>query len=72
MVKYLKFNLHSLYIAIASILYVCKQINVIVNQLQHRLTAAAEVCYGCMRQRLSFAVEVTTGLQAPASLENQF
>ena len=38
MVKFLKFNLHSLFIAIASVLYVSKQNqNLIVNhtQLQH-------------------------------------
>ena len=55
MVYYLKFNLHSLFIAIASVSYVyTKQNLMIVNliQLQHRLTFATEVCYSCTRQFL--------------------
>ena len=53
MVKYLKFNLHGLFIAIVSVSYVSKQ-NLIVNhtQLQHNLTIATEVCYSCTRHFL--------------------
>ena len=55
MVKYLKFNLHSLFIAIASVSYVSKtKQNLIANhtQYQHTLTFATEVCYSCTRHLL--------------------
>ena len=55
MVKYLKFNLHSLFIAIASVscVSITKQ-NLIANhtQEQHNLTFATEVCYSCTRHIL--------------------
>ena len=52
MVKYLKVNLHSLFIALASVSYVSKtKQNLIANhtQQQHNLTFATEVCYSCTR-----------------------
>ena len=47
MVKYLKFNLHSLFIAIVSYGVCLHKQNMIVNhnRLQHRLTFATKVCY---------------------------
>ena len=55
MVKHLKFNLHSLYIAIAFVSCVSKaKQNLIANhtQKQHNLTYAAEVCYSSTRHFL--------------------
>ena len=55
MVKYLKFNLHSLFMATASVSCVSKtKQNLIVNhtQEQHNLTFATEVCYSCTRHFL--------------------
>ena len=55
MVKYLKFNLHSLFIAIASVscVSITKQ-NLIANhtQYQHNLTFVTEVCYSCTQHFL--------------------
>ena len=54
-VKYLKLNLHSLFIAIASVSCVSKtKQNLIANhtQEQHNLTFASEVCYSCTRHFL--------------------
>ena len=55
MVKYLKFNLHSLFIAIASVSCVSKtKQNLIANhtQKQHNHTFATEVCNSCTRHIL--------------------
>ena len=55
MVEYLKFNLHSLFIAIASVSCVSKtKQNLIANhtQQQHNLTFTTEVCYSCTRHFL--------------------